>query len=86
MITSWLLNSISKEIVEAFLYTSTARELWLEIEERFGTCNGPMLYQNQREISSISQGNLSVSEYYIKLKRLWEELTFLMPIPECTCE
>ncbi|KAH7566308.1 hypothetical protein JRO89_XS08G0135500 [Xanthoceras sorbifolium] len=28
MITLWILNSISKDIVEAFLYASTARELW----------------------------------------------------------
>ncbi|KAL2248423.1 UNVERIFIED_CONTAM: hypothetical protein Sindi_2694600, partial [Sesamum indicum] len=27
MVTSWILNSISKDIVESFLYTSTAREL-----------------------------------------------------------
>ncbi|KAL0361774.1 UNVERIFIED_CONTAM: hypothetical protein Sradi_3861900 [Sesamum radiatum] len=27
MVTSWLLNSISKDIVEAFMYTSSARAL-----------------------------------------------------------
>lgn len=27
MVRSWILNSISKEIVEAFIYTTTAKEL-----------------------------------------------------------
>ena len=85
MITSWILNSISKDLVEAFLYTSNARELWCELEERYGESNGPLLYQIQREISSITQGSMNVAEYYTKLKRLWDELTVLMPLPECTC-
>jgi hypothetical protein len=85
MITSWILNSISKDIVEAFLYTTSAKELWNELEERFGGCNGPQLYQIQREICSITQGSQSVSQYYTKLKGLWDELTYLMPLPECTC-
>ncbi|KAL0433233.1 UNVERIFIED_CONTAM: Retrovirus-related Pol polyprotein from transposon RE1 [Sesamum latifolium] len=59
MVTSWILNSISKEIVESFLYTTTARELWIELETRFGQGNGPMIYQLKREISSIAQGTMS---------------------------
>ena len=36
MVTSWILNFISREIVESFLYTTSARELWKELEKRFG--------------------------------------------------
>ena len=39
MVISWILNSISKDIVDAFLYTNTAKELWDELGERFGECN-----------------------------------------------
>ncbi|KAL2238428.1 UNVERIFIED_CONTAM: hypothetical protein Sindi_1034500 [Sesamum indicum] len=45
MVTSWILNSISRDAVESFLYTNTARELWMELESRFGQSNGPMIYQ-----------------------------------------
>lgn len=45
----------------------------------------PLLYQLQREISSISQGNMSGTTYYTKLKRLWDELFCLMPLPKCEC-
>ena len=85
MVISWILNSISKEIIEDFLHTTSARELWKELEERFGESNGLLLYQVQRELSFISQGSMYVVQYYTKLKKLWDELTCLMPIPQCTC-
>ncbi|KAL2243591.1 UNVERIFIED_CONTAM: hypothetical protein Sindi_0477100, partial [Sesamum indicum] len=85
MVIYWILNSILKDIVEAFLYTTSARELWLELEARFGECNGPLLYQIQREIASITQGNQSVVVYFTKLKKLWDELATLDPLPCCSC-
>ena len=51
MVTSWILNSISKELVDGFIYTASARDLWQEICERFGECNGPMIYELHRKIS-----------------------------------
>ncbi|KAL2242369.1 UNVERIFIED_CONTAM: Retrovirus-related Pol polyprotein from transposon RE1 [Sesamum indicum] len=85
MVTSWLWNSISKEIVEGFMYVSSSRELWLEIEARYGCSTGPTIYQLQREISSISQGNMTLTSYLTKLKKLWNELFCLSPPPKCTC-
>ncbi|KAJ8750937.1 hypothetical protein K2173_016118 [Erythroxylum novogranatense] len=85
MVRLWLLNSMSKDIVEAFIYTNSARELWSELEERFGENNGPLLYHIQRQISVATQGNQSVAKYFTSLKKLWDELWCLMPIPQCTC-
>lgn len=85
VVRSWILNFIDKEIVEAFLYVNTARELWEELRERYGECNGPLLYQIQREISTVTQGGMMVPQYYTKLKKLWDELTCLTPVPECSC-
>ncbi|KAL0342724.1 UNVERIFIED_CONTAM: Retrovirus-related Pol polyprotein from transposon RE1 [Sesamum calycinum] len=66
MVISWIWNSISKDIVEAFMYASSSRELWLELQRRYGRSNGPMLYQIQRELSTVSQGDLSVTAYLTK--------------------
>lgn len=82
LVTSWLLNSTSKYIVDAFLYATFARDLWKKLEESYGGPNGPLLYQIQREISSISQGGNFVFVYYTKLKKLWDELSCLMPMPD----
>ncbi|KAL0331756.1 UNVERIFIED_CONTAM: Retrovirus-related Pol polyprotein from transposon RE2 [Sesamum angustifolium] len=51
MVVSWLLNSISKDIAEAFLYTTSAQDLWEELATRFGESNGPMLYDIQKRIA-----------------------------------
>ncbi|KAL0446249.1 UNVERIFIED_CONTAM: hypothetical protein Slati_1752800 [Sesamum latifolium] len=85
MVTTWILNMISKEIVDAFIYASSARSLWLELEARYGGSNGPMIYNLEREIASISQGEMSFTTYFTKIKMLWDELVCLDPIPACTC-
>ena len=52
MVRSWILNSISKEIVETFICTNIARDLWPVLGERFEEYNGHLMYQLQREINS----------------------------------
>ncbi|KAL0439625.1 UNVERIFIED_CONTAM: Retrovirus-related Pol polyprotein from transposon RE1 [Sesamum latifolium] len=85
MVRTWILNTISKEIVSAYMYASSAKSLWLEVEARYGECDGPLLYKIQRENSSMTQGNLSVTAYYTNMKQLWDELVCLMPPAMCTC-
>ncbi|KAL0318784.1 UNVERIFIED_CONTAM: hypothetical protein Sangu_2034600, partial [Sesamum angustifolium] len=55
MVITWILNSISNEIVEGFMYTKSSCNLRLDLEERYGKCNGPQLYQLQCKIAVISQ-------------------------------
>ncbi|KAJ8767701.1 hypothetical protein K2173_020641 [Erythroxylum novogranatense] len=68
MVVSWLLNAISKDISNAF---------------RCGESNGPMIYQIEREIAGYHQGTSSVTNYYTNLKRRWDELQCLAPLPVC---
>ncbi|KAL2240874.1 UNVERIFIED_CONTAM: hypothetical protein Sindi_0728600, partial [Sesamum indicum] len=84
MVTSWVLNSISRVIVESFMYTSTSRQLWTELESRYGQSNNPMAYRLKRKLASL-QGCLDLSTYFSKLKRLWDELACTTPVPKCTC-
>ncbi|KAL0301407.1 UNVERIFIED_CONTAM: hypothetical protein Sradi_6417500 [Sesamum radiatum] len=85
MVTSWMLNAISKRISKAFLYTKSSRQLWLDLEERYGENNGPLVYQLQRAIASITQGSHTVVEYFNNLTALWDELECLKPPKTCTC-
>ncbi|KAL2230938.1 UNVERIFIED_CONTAM: hypothetical protein Sindi_1688200 [Sesamum indicum] len=42
MVTTWVLNCITKELGESFMYVGSSRELWIELEARHGercTCN-----------------------------------------------
>ncbi|XP_075111162.1 uncharacterized protein LOC142181663 [Nicotiana tabacum] len=36
MVISWILNSLSKDIVESVLYSKTANAIWKKLEVRFG--------------------------------------------------
>jgi len=72
MVVSWLLNSIVPELADAFLYVNSAREIWDELTERFGESNGPLLYQIQKEIEDLYQGNDRVAVYNTKLADLSE--------------
>ncbi|KAL0310614.1 UNVERIFIED_CONTAM: hypothetical protein Sangu_2356100 [Sesamum angustifolium] len=63
-------------------------EQWTRVdylEQRYGQRNGPLLYQLEREIASVSQGDLSIVDYFTKIQMLWDELVQVRPIPECTC-
>ncbi|KAL0418446.1 UNVERIFIED_CONTAM: Retrovirus-related Pol polyprotein from transposon RE1 [Sesamum radiatum] len=85
MVTSWILNAVTKKISRGFLYTKSSRQLWLDLEERYGENNGPLVYQLQRAIASITQGTLSIVEYFNNLSALWDELECLKPPKVCTC-
>ncbi|XP_070015350.1 uncharacterized protein [Nicotiana sylvestris] len=86
MVLSWLLNSLSKEIAESVLYPQSAKDLWSDLEDRFGQANGAKLFQLQKELSSVVQGNSSVSTYFTKIKSLWDELDALNTFSACVCE
>ncbi|KAL0369048.1 UNVERIFIED_CONTAM: hypothetical protein Scaly_1123700 [Sesamum calycinum] len=65
--------------------SKSARTLWIALNERYGECNGPQLYQLERDIASITQGDLTIVDYFTKIQMLWDELVQLRPMPECTC-
>ncbi|KAL0302437.1 UNVERIFIED_CONTAM: hypothetical protein Scaly_3032800 [Sesamum calycinum] len=83
MVSSWIWNSMSRNIVESFIASS--RELWLTVQAWYGRNNGPMLYRLQREISLISQDDLTLTTYLTKVTKLWNELSTLALVPKCKC-
>ncbi|KAL0340466.1 UNVERIFIED_CONTAM: hypothetical protein Sradi_4563400 [Sesamum radiatum] len=44
IVLTWILNNISKDIVNAYLYASSERALRLKLEARYSDSNGPLLY------------------------------------------
>ncbi|KAG8650817.1 hypothetical protein MANES_07G072514v8 [Manihot esculenta] len=70
MVVSWLLNAMSKDISDAFVFCKNAKILWDELKHN---------------IAGYKQGSNSVTEYYTSLKKKWDELLCLAPLPVC-CE
>nr|XP_009783444.1 PREDICTED: uncharacterized protein LOC104232050 [Nicotiana sylvestris] len=85
MITSWLLNSLSKDIGDNVFYSKSAKYLWNSLEHRFGQSNGAKLYHPCKELSGLVQGTTDITGYFTKLKRLWDELDSLNCDVKCLC-
>ncbi|KAL5547625.1 hypothetical protein UlMin_002856 [Ulmus minor] len=83
MVISWILNSVSKEISASIMFASSAREIWLDLKDRFQQKNGPRIFQLKRELMNLRQDQNSVSIYFTKLKTIREELSNYRP--NCSC-
>ncbi|XP_071700282.1 uncharacterized protein [Rutidosis leptorrhynchoides] len=81
MVRGWLINSMEKEIKSSVKYAATARDIWVDLKERFDKEKAPRAYELRRTITTIHQGNLSISAYYSKLRSIWDEIQSVTPIP-----
>lgn len=70
MVTSWILNLVSKDIAASVIYIDNAADVWIDLKECFSQKNGPRIYQIQKSISALSQDDLSVGAYFTKIKAL----------------
>jgi len=48
MVTSWILNSLGKEIADSVEYVCDSLELWKELEDHYDQTNGAKLFQIQK--------------------------------------
>ncbi|XP_065879703.1 uncharacterized protein [Euphorbia lathyris] len=86
LVFSWIINAMSRDLADVFLYAPTARKLWTELEERYGESNGPLIFQLRREICSLNQGGMSLVDFFNKMKRMWDEYAIVKPPIACSCE
>ncbi|XP_057529777.1 uncharacterized protein LOC130808316 [Amaranthus tricolor] len=84
MVISWLLHSCKENISSSVLYCNSAADIWKELKNRFSQSNGPKILQIDKELNSFEQGNLSIAEYFTKLKSLWDAYDSLVKIPKCS--
>ncbi|XP_048446046.1 uncharacterized protein LOC125479925 [Pyrus x bretschneideri] len=86
LVKTWLLGSMSKEISGSVINCKDARQMWLDLQERFSHVNIVQLFHIENEIHGCVQGTMTVSSYFTKLKSLWDERDVLCAIPACSCE
>ncbi|KAL2922966.1 Retrovirus-related Pol polyprotein from transposon RE1 [Bienertia sinuspersici] len=84
-IISWFIQVLDPIIARSILYFETAAEVWNNLEERFGQTSGTQIYSLIQQITSMEQGEDSISVFITKLKMLWDELDATCPMPVCTC-
>lgn len=86
IVLSWIINSVSSNLVAGIVYASNASGVWLDLQERFNKIDGSRTFNLHQEIAFITQGVQSVSVYYSKLKALWDEFESMVPYLACGCE
>lgn len=72
MLISWLLRVLDQSIARSVSYFKSVREIWLNLEERFGQSSGTLLYSLQQALHEIKQGQDTISSYYTKIKMIWD--------------
>ncbi|XP_030945747.1 uncharacterized protein LOC115970226 [Quercus lobata] len=74
------------ELLQAsIIYEDTALEIWNDLRNCFAQTNGPRVFNLQKEIAELHQGEVSITDFFTQLKVLWDQLQNLSPFPSCTC-
>ncbi|XP_057755517.1 uncharacterized protein LOC130974676 [Arachis stenosperma] len=86
IVISWITLALSPEIAQSVIWHDIAADLWRDLKHRYSQGDIFKMAELDDELSTIKQGELSVTKYFTKLKAIWEELENLRPIPPCvTC-
>ena len=63
-VLAWLFNYVSKDLQPSIVYFKTVRDVWLDLQYRYGQGNGPRIFELRKEISSLTQEDLTINAYY----------------------
>lgn len=85
MVLAWIHRSISESIARSVLWIDSAAGVWKNLRIRFSQGDIFRISDIQEELYRFRQGNLDISDYFTKLKVLWDELENYRPIPLCKC-
>ncbi|XP_061339222.1 uncharacterized protein LOC133285922 [Gastrolobium bilobum] len=85
MVLSWLHRSITSSISQSILWMDKAYDVWRDLKERFSQSDIFRISDIQDDIYRLHQGDSSISDYFTRLKILWDELEALQPTPTCKC-
>jgi len=80
-----LINSVTKGIGQSVLFSATARDVWLQLEKRFGEADGTRIFRILRDLYVVSQNNLSIADYFTHIKKMWDDYNSMVTIPHCGC-
>ena len=83
MVGTWLTNSISPKLQVSIIYEDTTLEIWNYLKNRFSQTNGPRVFNLQKEIAELQQGEMNITDFFTQLKVFWDQLQNLSPFPSC---
>jgi len=72
IVGTWITNSVSPRIQASIVYVDTALKIWTDLRERFSQGNGPRIFNLQKELAELTQGDVSITDFFTQLKVLWD--------------
>ena len=86
VVMGWIIAVLEDSIAKSVLSYKIAREIWVELEERYGQSSNAQLFSPQEELNNLVQTpTMKIAEFLTKIKSLWDELDGLNPLPTCAC-
>ena len=86
VVMRWIIAVLKDIIAESILSYKTTREIWNELNERYDQSSNAHLYSLQEELNNLVQTpNMKISEFFTKIKTLWDELDSLNSLSICSC-
>ena len=85
LVCSWLLNNLDDSIAQSVLYFKIAKDIWDDLEDRFGSTSMTQAFTLEQQLSELTQGSKSVSDYFTAIRSLWDALNDVDPNPYCIC-
>ena len=85
MVISWNMTFLERRVAKSVMYYNTARDVWINLEDRFGQSSSTHLYHIQEDLASLTQSRSSIAEYFTKAKALWDELDNVDPLSIYSC-
>ncbi|RVX22801.1 Retrovirus-related Pol polyprotein from transposon RE1 [Vitis vinifera] len=74
MVLSWILNSLTQDLADSVIFSTTSQAVWEDLRDSFSQSNAPRIFQIERDIACLAQDQMIVAAYYTRLKKLWDEL------------
>lgn len=76
---------MAPNLISVIAYKTNTHVVCEDLRERFNKYNDTHSFNFHKDISTLTQGTLSIFIYYLKLKDLWAEFDVLVPSPGCDC-
>ena len=77
MVVSWLVHSVSPQIRQSIIWMENAEDIWSDLKSHFFQGDLLRISDLQSEATKLKQGDQTVSEYFTKLRIIWDELESL---------
>ncbi|XP_074314582.1 uncharacterized protein LOC141649803 [Silene latifolia] len=86
LVTMWIFNTIDSGIRNQISLRPEAKQVWMDIKNRFSQVNEARIYQLQADLLACRQGPTeSLVNYYGRMTAIWNAISDIDALPSCSC-